>query len=223
MADERKAGSMILSQLGMFNEAVILYGNVVEPTILKAIDKSIENFTDENNWEGEFDLAGDDNDCWLYPAEWNIAGPGEEPAPKARFSIDCINGDDDYWAALFCRQGSTGGEAGFIFDVDPTKFNGRRAWNTYTTTIDPVLIATLDRAGFNALGRGKFFLPVHLDANLLASAWETYGEEEISEFAMDDSLKPLTIALETLKRSCETFEKIMSDFSVKTIKKTSKQ
>ena len=143
MEEERKAGSLIISQLGMFNEAVSLFNNIVEPAILEAFDKSVESFAHENNWIGTFDLEGDDDDCWLAPSAWNIADLGEKAEHKAWFEIDSINEEDDSWTALFCRQANTGGEAGFVFNVDHKKFNGKNAWNAYAANIDALARANL--------------------------------------------------------------------------------
>ena len=210
VADERKAGVLILSNLGMFNEAAVLFEKVVQPAILKAINYSIETFAEENDWDGEFDLAGHNNECWLAPLAWNIAEPDDEVCYKASFDIDFINGANDYLTALFCKQGTEGGEAGFMFNIDPRLFGGKTAWNYYIKSINPELIAKLEKAGFKRQGKGKFFLPVHLDVNEIKSAWEKYGEENMENFA-DDALAPLNLALQLIQSYCGTFDEIMNN------------
>lgn len=218
MADERKAGALILSNLGMFNEAAILFENVVEPTILEAIDFSVKAFTKENdNWEGEFGLADEDNDCWLAPAAWNTAESKDDDCYKAWFDIDLINDDGDYWTALFCKQGSEGGEAGFMFNVDPRSFGGKNSWNSYIKNIDSNMVTKLEKSGFKHQGKGKFFLPVHLDVNEIKAAWEKYGDENTENFA-EDCLEPLSLALQTIQDNLVIFDEIMNGYSSNSLK-----
>jgi hypothetical protein len=214
MADEKKAGSLILNQLGMFNEAVIFFGNTVEPAILAAFDKVVENFANERNWDGEFDLEGDDNECWLSPSGWKISEPGKDTEEnKAWFEVDSRSDNEDYWTALFCRQASAGGEAGFVFNVNHKKFNGKNAWNAYSSNIDSDLITELDKNGFKNLGKGKFFLPIHLNADKLVAAWEKCGNEKLDDFVEDECFEPLNDALEKLESTWEVFDKIINGFT----------
>lgn len=211
MSDEKKAGALILSQLGMFNESRKLFENTVETAILDGFDRAVEKFAEVNDWVGKFELSGDDSECWLAPKDWNSAEPGEEPDVKARFKVHCINDDDDYWTALFCGQGGSGGEAGFSFSVRPNKEKGgKTAWNKYAQLIDPALILNLASDGFKNLGKGVFMLPVRLDVNLLASTWE-----ENEKFSYDDDVFfPLVQALEKLKTAQNIFNQILNSAPV---------
>ena len=205
MANENKAGALILSQLGMFNESVVFFENTVQPSILEGIDKVVEDFSEENGWVGSFDLAGD-LDCWLAPSEWGLPDTEDEIDPKAWFAVDTINDDDDYWIARFCGQGVAGGEIGFHFYVKHKDFGGKNAWKAYAKRIDSALISKLVALGFKNIGEGVFFLPVHLDANLLASTWEDSGK-----FSDDDEVfDPVREVLEKLQQAKGIFSEIMS-------------
>ncbi len=50
MANEKKAGTLILSQIRMFNEAKIHFEDVVEKAILDVIDKMLEMFSKDIGW-----------------------------------------------------------------------------------------------------------------------------------------------------------------------------
>jgi len=205
MADERKAGALILSNLGMFNESVVLFENVVQPTILKSIDYMIETFAKENSFDGVFDLAGDDTTCWLAAPGWK----NEDYDYKAHFKIEVINGDKDYWVALFCKQGSEGGEVGFMFDIKNTKqFGGRIKWNAYIKNINQDTVFELENHGFKYQGKGKFFLPIYLNANEIKAAWEEYGDENPKDFA-EYCLSPLLAALQAILKNRHMFDEIM--------------
>lgn len=212
MSEESKAGQLVLSQLGMFNEARILFENVIEPAVLKGIDACVESFAHDNGWDGDYEFASD-SDCWLAPNTWRT-NPGEEdPEFKASFAIDCIEETDDYWTACFCGVGTTQGvQAGFLFSIDPGCFGGKPAWNAYAKKIPQDLISQLERLHFQNKDKGKFFLPITLDCQLLGQTWLDEGK-----FAKDDDcFIPLRAALETLKQAVPIFEQIMKGCPVAT-------
>lgn len=208
MSNENKAGALILSQIGMLNEAIAML-NTVESKLLESIDTVIKDFTDENGWIGNFDLSK--NGSWLAPSEWKLTEPEDGLHPNAWFDVDIINNDDDddYWTALFCEQGISGGEAGFMFNIEYKFFGGKTAWNNFAKTIDQSMISKLLNLGFKNQGKGIFFLPIHLDANLLASTWEENGEFTHD----DDCFDPLRQALEKIKAAQEIFSQILNKAS----------
>lgn len=207
MSEENKAGHLILSQLRMFNEAVILFENVVSPAIEKGLDNIVESFADDNNWDGKFEFASEDADLWVAPNHW-IINPGEKKLkPKAWFGIDYIDGDNDSWVALLCGVASHDGQAGFMFSVDHSLFGGKVAWNTCAKKLSKELISRLTSLGFQNRNNGEFFLPVTLNNQLLAQSWLEFGEFTKD----DDSLIPLREALEKLKQAVPIFDHIMQN------------
>ncbi|MBC7163158.1 MAG: hypothetical protein H5U26_13770 [Immundisolibacter sp.] len=204
MSEDKKAGQLILSQLKMFNEAAVLFEQVVEPAILKGIDVTVDSFAEKNDWDGEYELESD-NDCWLAPKAW-ITNPGEEgPKFKAQFAIDYIDGDDDFWSALFCDVATQGGRAGFLFKIDVGAFGLRNTRSAWVKTIPQELISKLTALGFQNRNKGNFFLPVTLDNQMLANSFLEYGE-----FTEDDDIfAPLLSALEILKQAVPIFDQIM--------------
>lgn len=216
MSEERKAGQLILSQLGMFNEARILFENTVEPAVLSGIDSCIESFAEENDWDGVYKLASKD-DCRFAPKRW-ISNPGERRLIfTAKFQIECLEDNDDYWTAVFCGKASQGGQAGFMFSLDPSFLSEKIDWNIFTQKIPQELIFQLTTSlGFQNTTNGKFFLPVLLNNEQLAKSWLNVGEE----FSADDkSLIPLREALEKLKQAVPIFDQIMQNCSQTTASK----
>lgn len=205
MSEESKAGELILSQLGMFNEASVLFANIVEPAFLEGIDACVESFAGDSEWKGECDFHIDDGSCWFAPKSWMTNQDEDKPEFKARFEIDSIDGDSDYWAALFCGVATQGGRAGFMFQIDPSCFGGKNAWNACVKRIPQDLISRLTNLGFLNQNKGKFFLPVLLNNHLLAKSWIEYGEFT----ADDDSFEPLRQALEKLKQAVPILDQIM--------------
>lgn len=209
MAEERKAGELILSKFEIFNEAVVLFETVIQPAIDQGVDKCVASFGIDNDWFGEYDFESDKN-CWIAPKSWAINDEDDKPNYKAWFHIDCINSNNDYWTATFCGIGTENGEAGFLFAVDPKSFGGKNAWNAYTKLIDQKLISQLTAIGFRNMDKGKFFLPVRLDISQLGKSWLEYGEFSND----DDSLAPLSTAMAAMKQSVPIFDAIMGGWNM---------
>ena len=211
MTNEFQAGKLILSQIGMFNEAVILHGTVVQPALLSAIEECVEKFAKAEQWVGLFDLA-DQKDCWLAPAQWNFG----EKNSKARFQVEVIDDElDNSWCALLCNQASKG-EAGFMFCVDGGTFGTQRAWNRSFSEIDEAAIADLKKLDFKIVDNPKnhkktFFLPIHLDAVTLAETWGLYGKFS----HVDPCFEPVKAALEKVKSALRSFDVILNSCPVK--------
>lgn len=197
MSEDFKAGALILSQFKMFNEAMILHSNVIEPSFFEGLGQCIESFCDKQSWSGNFDR--NEANIWLAPEGFD--------SEKSWFELDSTGGENDYWLALFFGVPTQPGEAGFSFTVDPKSFGGKNAWNAHCKTISQDKINQLNELGFQNRGKGSFFLPVRLDCTALA---ETYGE--YGEFTKDDEcFAPLYAALEKLKASVPIFDEIMRD------------
>jgi hypothetical protein len=216
MTNEYQAGKIILSQIGMFNEAANLFGDVVQPAILQSIDKCIEDFASSEQWIGRFEFGEEDEFFWLAPNAWNVSDESDDPDADVWFQLESINDDeDDYWTALLCNQGSAGGEAGFMFYADNKKFGRQRAWNNIFNNIDENLVDDLKNLGFKIVdsesGKKTFFLPIHLDAMKLAETWGNDGE-----FSDDDPcFDPLKVALQKLKMALPTFDAILKNWPVR--------
>ncbi len=202
----------MLSELQMFNEAAVMYNTIIEPKFQEGIDKCVEHFSKTNDWIGEFKLEAD-SDCWLTQKSWctNSKEKTKDSDFKASFYIDCLNDEDDvddYWSALFCGAAVKNGKAGFIFEVNYSKFNGKSSWNTYTKIIPAELINALTKLGFENKGKGVFFLPVCLDNKILAQSWLNYRKFDKNH----NAFLPLYDAMDTLKKSVPIFDKIIKGY-----------
>ena len=204
MANGHEAGTLILNQLKTFTESVAYFEQVLSPALLKGIDSCVEAFCDErDDWNGEFNLA-DENNCWLTPINWVINQDENDSESKAWFYIDGVNDNDEYWETLFCGVGSTGGEAGFMFDCNKKAFGGKKAWLNHLKKVDKILEDIL-ALGFKNMNDGNFFLPIKLDSQLLAKTWDDLGK-----FKNDDEcFQPINEALETLEKSVPFFDVLM--------------
>jgi hypothetical protein len=208
MVNEYKAGALILSQIEMLSEAYKLLEDVVEPAILGGISACVRDAAEQNDWQGEFNLEGEYNNCWVAPRKWKVAAVENEP--KAWFEFGFIKDNDDFWTSLLCGQGTIGGESGFILAVDEATYGRKRAWRAFFQCIDPILVEKLKAHGFRTVeddnGKLTFFLPVLLDSAQLANTWEKHGEF----FATAECFDPLKVALQAIQNSWTIFDAILS-------------
>jgi hypothetical protein len=215
MTSEFQAGKMILSQISMFNEAVVMFETVIEPAAMGAIDECVQAFAKEEKWDGGFKLKGENEDCWLAPKQWDIAEKDDEPQSKAWFAIDYIQRQGDYQAALFCEQGSAGGKAGFLFKVNPGVYGTEAACSKYLRSLNGDKIEQLRKFDLELVeykkGKSTFFLPIVLNAESLAETWGNSGEFS----AENPCFEPVKVALEKLKMAWPIFDGILKAWPVK--------
>ncbi len=215
MTSEFQAGKMILSQIGMFNEAAILFEHEIQPAVLGAIDECVEVFAKAEQWPGNFELAGDECDCRLAPEQWNQREDDTDFDPRAWFAVDCVDDKDDHWTALLCKQGSAGGEAGFMFAVDSGVYGTKASCSKYLSSLNDETLEQLRKIDFKLVdyGKGKktFFLPIVLNADSLAETWGNSGE--FSE--ANPCFEPVKVALEKLKMAWPIFDGILKAWPVK--------
>ncbi|MBW7983914.1 hypothetical protein [Enterobacillus tribolii] len=200
-AEARAAGALILSKMRMFNEAVVFMEQTLGPALSKGFDICIGKFIKENQWIGK--VAMENDTCWIAPNRWK----NDDGGSRAWFEIHWHeSGEKDYWLATLTGNGTESGEFGFLFDLDRNSFGGK-SFNQYAKSIKSADVERLEKLGFNSLGKGKFFLPLHLDGELLAQCWQEYGE-----FPHDDDVfGPLRYALNVLAESVPIFDQILQD------------
>ncbi|NCI17432.1 hypothetical protein EHJ07_13220 [Cronobacter muytjensii] len=201
---QRDAGALIFSRLAMFNEAVTLFETQLDPAFWTGFSQCLETFAEATGWQGEFDLQKRGS-CWMT---WAM----EEEPVRAWFDVGPVeDSGNDYYLALLTDNGVSRSPYGFRFVPDYRRFGGQRAVNEKLRTAQQALLNALDELGFRKNSRGVLFLPVTLDAQLLAQTWQKYGE-----FAPDDEVfTPLRSALETLKQAVPWFDELLASISAK--------
>ncbi|MCB1659325.1 MAG: hypothetical protein KDI39_13975 [Pseudomonadales bacterium] len=206
MSNSRKAGSVILANLAMFNEATILFENQIEPEFSKALDDVIKEWAGAKKWVGEFEEHIENGDTWIFPQEWYCKGVEEEECDSiAWFTLGFLNGDGDaYDLADLCGVGED--EMGFIFRIKYGEFGGKTAWNKFMKSLPESIISSLLGLGFNDCGKGVFFIPIKLDVNLLVAAWE--NEDYV------DLMRPVISVLDDIEKSVPIFNEVFRQANV---------
>ncbi|EMN4128139.1 hypothetical protein ABN056_09205 [Providencia vermicola] len=203
---ERQAGVQLLSQLKMFNEAVVYFEQHIEPAFWKSFDKCIDRFIKSNN------LAGDANYehkryCWLAPKNWVIENNNWKYWFETKTTVD---EELDYTLAVLAAQGIEQGSFGFEFKLNAAHFGGARKLANYNNSISEKHNEgkeKLIKIGLRDQGKGNYFLPVIIDLKLLCNCWGLNGEFPVE----DEVFSPLRDALDTLLEATETLDAMFRD------------
>lgn len=199
---ERQAGTLILSRLKMFNEAVVFFEQHIDPAFWKGFDQCVDRFLKDNRWVGKASCEQQDY-CWLAHPGWVIEGVN----CKYWFeNVSQVSKGDDFSLAVLIGAGTEQGQIGFQFKLNAGHFGGAKMLATYTSAIQENLRQQLIGAGFTDQGKGNFFLPVTLDPKQLVESWQTYGAFPIEHELFD----PLRTALAKLLLSAEILDAIFS-------------
>ncbi|CAM3303267.1 MULTISPECIES: hypothetical protein [Yersinia] len=197
---ERQAGTLILLDLKMFNEAAVFFEQHISPAFWKGLDQCVERFTKANNWAGVSNYEQREY-LWLAHPAWVI----KDDNCKYWFeNYSSVGKGNDYALAVITGSGTEQGEFGFQFKLNAGCFGGTKKLNAYVNTIVQGYREQLVNLGFIDQGKGNFFLPITLGSNQLAECWREYGEfpEEHEVFT------PIRNALEKLLQSTDVFDAI---------------
>ena len=194
------------SNLKMFNEAVVVFEQYIDPAFWKGFDLCAERFKKENNWAGEIEMTQKDY-LWLAPPSWVI----ENDNCKYWFENNVTTSEGrDFDLALLTQSHTEQGTFGFQFKLDPGWFGGTRKMNAYLNNTAQEYRTQLVELGFEDQGKGNFFLPITLDINQLADCWKEYGAFP----AEHEVFAPLLDSLKKLAKSVAIFDATFSAFVV---------
>ncbi|HEM7507719.1 TPA: hypothetical protein U2J54_000689 [Providencia rettgeri] len=203
---ERQAGKQLLSQLKMFNEAVVYFDQHIEPAFWKSFDKCIDRFIKNNKLAGDADYENKQY-CWLAKNDWVIENDNYRYWFGTRTTVD---EELDYTLAVLTGQGIEQGNFGFEFKLNAAHFGGARKLTSYNNSISKKYNEDkkkLIKMGFEDQGKGNYFLPIIIDLKLLEDCWGLNGEFPVE----DDVFSPLRNALETLLESTEILDTMFRD------------
>lgn len=194
-SEERRAGSVIFKDLALLNKAIILYDKM-HLEVCAAISHLVSEWMQRHAWSGEVVASDHLSDLWVCPDSWKEKG--EEPFAHFKFCERPGIDTRSLVIADLCGVGQTGW--GFKFEANHSWFGGRTGWNTYVRGIGE-LGGNIAKKGWINEGRGVFFRPVALRAELLAGAWESedWGE----------ALAPVGQALDALLADQDLFNQLI--------------
>lgn len=198
--EERQAGKLILSQLKMFNEAVVYFEQHLIPAFWKGFDQCVERFIKDNNWAGKSNYEHQEY-CWLAHPGWVIEGVN----CKCWFeNSSTVSRRDDYVLAVLTGTGTVQGKFGFEFKLDGGYFGGVKKIASYANNLQQSCREELHRLELEDHGKGNYFIPVTIDPGVLAECWADFGEFPPEH----EVFSPLRAVLDKLLQSTETLDAI---------------
>ena len=203
---ERQAGTLMLSNLKMFNEAAVVFEKHIEPAFWKGFDLYTERFKEENSWSGKTGMTQKEY-LWLAPPHWAINA--ETNTYKYWFENHLTTSEGrDYYLAVLTQSHTEQGAFGFQFKLNPSWFGGTRKMHDYLNNTAQKHRTSLVTLGFKDQRKGNFFLPIKLDINQVVDCWKEYGEFPVEH----EVFTPLQQALEKLIKSAAIFDEFFSSF-----------
>lgn len=204
---ERQAGTLMLSNLKMFNEAVVAFEQYIDPEFWKGFDLCTERFKNENSWTGNTGMTQKDY-LWLAPQHWAVNA--ETNTYKYWFENHLTTGEGvDYSLAVLTQSQTEQGAFGFQFKLNSSWFGGTRKMIAYINNAAQDYRTQLITLGFEDQGKGNFFLPVKLDLSQVTECWKEYGAFPVEH----EVFTPLQQALEKLVKSVAIFDELFSSFA----------
>ncbi len=201
--EERQAGTLLLTQFTLFNQATVVFEQQIEPAFWKGFDLCVNRMANTIGWDEDADLENK-GESWLSPKSWLV----EEKTYKYWFeSHSTAREEYDFLLALLTGCGTEEGEFGFKFILSDKYFGGVKKRKIYLaehlTTERRAALKDLD---FRDLSEGSFFLPVMLEPALVAACWQENGsfphEHEV--------FSPLRDVLNKLEQSAAIFDAIFA-------------
>ena len=153
----------------MFNEAAILLEQQIEKNVFKEIQDIIQNWIQENEFEGETEWIDGNYNLWFSSIKWKIPSENSNFFP-ATFWFDYEDETDSYEIADLCGCGQTC--LGFMFGkADRIR---QQVWKNAYNVLPKVSFDELESMGFKKYQKsgGLWFIPVIFDNEKLSLAYE---------------------------------------------------
>lgn len=198
MSESRNAGSVILANLAMFDEATLLFESQISPAFLQTFDKVINEFAKKENWFVQASFA-DDEECWFALPNWNIGTQKKYDYSAWLVIENCSDEDNSFYLANLCGIGDA---LGFKFRVEAKHFGGVKKWNNFYLKIGADFQSALAELGFSEQKNGEFFIAIKLDLQKVVQAWE--------DKAYDEAMQPVIEVLEKIKLAMPIFNELLA-------------
>ena len=216
------AGALIIRNLKLFDDSVKLFMLEVDPTIFSALEQQIKKWVElKTNWYGTFNW-NELETIMFAPKEW-VVRPFDTkgvdqtsyslkgvPPAFAYFSLGARQEDDtsdvsekydQYWLTRLCRVGRN--SIGFLWQMNTDALPVTSQRKTKLKEIARHHADALSKHGFVFEEKnGNFFLPIEIDSENLAKAYESE--------AIDDALTSVMERLERVAAATGEFTKLVS-------------
>lgn len=197
---ERQAGTLILSQLKMFNEAVVYFEQHLSPAFFKSMDRCIDRFVKDNNWVGKINYE-QKGYFWLAHPDWVIEGEN----CKCWFAdYVTVSEGNDFLLAVLTGTGTEKGKFGFELKINHGYFGNAKNIASHVSNAPELYRSELRGLGFVEQDKGGYFYPVTIDQTLLKACWLDNGSFPVEH----ELFSPLRMALKAVLQSTKIINAI---------------
>lgn len=223
MSTNLKPGTLILSNLSMFNESVVFFENIIQPALFRAIDNKCKQFCKNNGWHGVF-AFNDSEQLWFAPNEWIIETKSKR---QKKDDIGCkaslylhIKSDIDFYTAQLCNEGSSDGGAEFRFCLESAYFsngtNIKKIYENVRFEADKIINSLISEYQLKLVPNAiaEFYLPLILNSKDIASAWDKSNIEDDPsvDLSVEECFEPISVVLEKFNSAIELLYKLVEVF-----------
>lgn len=205
--EERKAGTLILSQFKMFNEASAFFAQYIDPVFFNGFDNYFKQIAERKNWVGEYEF--NKKSCiWFSPKNWQLT-VNEEKTKEWKYWFETyylLDDEIDYRLSMLTNTSSKQSMFGIRFTVNSGWIGGNRCLNEFSKNISDHHINQLQKLGLTHQGKGNFFIPLKLEIEQIAACWEEFASFSIEH----DVFKPIDELMDKLEKSSTIFDEIFS-------------
>lgn len=205
--EERKAGTLILSQFKMFNEASVFFAQYIDPVFFKGFDNYFKQIAERKNWVGEYEF--NKKSCiWFSPKNWQLT-VNEEKIEEWKYWFETYYLPDDeidYRLSMLTNTSSKQSMFGIRFTVNSGWIGGNKYLKEFSKEISNHHINQLQELDFINQGKGNFFLPLKLNIERVAACWEEHAAFPIEH----DVFNPIDELMHKLEQSTAIFDEIFA-------------
>lgn len=201
MSNNKDAGRMILGDLGLFNQAVVLFEQELEPEIQTKFAEAIQSWADKHDWASWINAENIDGAC-VAPPKWSFKEESGDEDANPWFQFAPAESGDSYLLADLFGVGSTSVNWWFCIHEKGLGFESKKAWKKALQAVAEKYSERLKPLGI-IYDEPYFNLPLKLDPTKLADAW---GDD-----SYDELFEPLIAALDTLEKAVPILDEMVNE------------
>ncbi|AJE23552.1 hypothetical protein [Azotobacter chroococcum] len=202
MNTNKQAGRMILENLQLFNQAVVLFEQELEPEIRAKFSEAIQTWANEHGWSSWVDATADIDNYSVAPPRWAFKDESGNDDANPWFEMGVVENSTNYYLAELFGVGSTSVTLWFCVNEKGLGFEGKKAWKKALQAVAEKYVEHLKPFGI-VYDESYFHLPLKLDPSKLADAW--------SDDSYDELFEPLGAALDALEKAVTIFDEMLTE------------
>lgn len=205
----KESEALIIKNLAMLEDVMTVHYNKTGPNLCEKISELINEWSNDQNFDIEFDLWDDDTVSFA-PKEWKYTNERGKIASKATYKLVFVKeneeiefSDCDSFIFISPFFGVGPVRSGFSFYIDYKAINIRKMSDFKYFLQNHSTYNEISNAGFILLADGSWFISWKLDAEKMA--------DEYMNDSIQDALKPISVKLDIIGKAHPVFAALLAD------------